>query len=146
MNQPPTETPPPPEAVLIRRARGALSLSPEKAAPLADVIRASQWRNIEAGKSYAKDDVLAHMAYVVRVTPEELEEVDRVEAAQILRRILREREPGEPGSKLPVGHDFKERIARILASPEAMERAAELLRIAQIPEVEEKERRHRDTG
>jgi transcriptional regulator with XRE-family HTH domain len=143
---PPTETPPPPEATLIRRARGATGMSPEKAAPLAEVIRASQWRNIEAGKSIARDDVLAHMAYVVRVTPEELEEVDRAEAAEILRRIRRERE--EPKAEPRVGYNFAERIERILADPEAMQQADAILRAARIgdAEEEEKERRHRDAG
>lgn len=91
MNQP-TDTPPPPEAVLIRRAAKAIGMSPEKAAPLTGVIKPSQWRNIESGKTSAKDDVLAHMAYVVRLQPEDLEQVGRTEAAEILRLIKRDRE------------------------------------------------------
>lgn len=48
-----------------------------------------------------------------------------------------------------VGDDFAERIERILADPEAMRRAAEILRAARIGDAEEeeqKERRHRDAG
>ncbi len=68
-------------------------MSPEKAAPLTGVIGPSQWRNIESGKTSAKDEVLAHMASVVRVTPGDLEGVGKFEAAEILRRIERDKEP-----------------------------------------------------
>lgn len=135
MNQP-TDTPPPPEAVLIRRARGALSLSPEKAVPLLPpgVIRASQWRNIEAGKSYAKDDVLAHMANVVEVTPEELEGVNRVEAAHILRRIRREagRETSDAVDKahLEAWERLQALLARNRDDPERLRQAERLIRAA----------------
>lgn len=98
MNQPPTATPPPPEAVLIRRARQANGVSPEKAAPLLPegLIKAPQWRNIESGKSYAKDAVLAHMAYVVGVSPHQLEMAGREEAAEILRELVRQRASDRP--------------------------------------------------
>lgn len=63
-------------------------MSPERAAPLIGIIGAQQWRNIESGKSFAKDGVLAHMARVVGIRPERLDEVDRHEAAEILREII----------------------------------------------------------
>lgn len=99
MNSRTTSDAPPPEAVLIRRARDAMGISPEAAAPRTGVIKASQWRNIESGKSYAKDAVLARMAHVVAVTPEELEGVDRAEAAEILRRIQRHAGGDEPADE-----------------------------------------------
>ena len=87
---------PPPEAVLIRRARLASKLSPEQAAPLTGVIGARRWRQIEAGyagkrRSVAEDDILSHMAAVVGVTAEQLAEAGRAEAAEILREIQRRR-------------------------------------------------------
>jgi hypothetical protein len=79
----------PPEADLIRRARGARKMSPEDAAPLAGVIKARRWRQIEGGWPVS-DEVLAHMAAAVGVSPAQLDEVKRGEAAQILREIARQ--------------------------------------------------------
>lgn len=101
MDSPTTDREPPPEAVLIRRAREALGLSPEKAAPRTDLIGASQWRNIEGGKARAKDAVLARMARVVDVSPEELTEVDRGEAGEILRRIWSNERPVDEAPEDP---------------------------------------------
>lgn len=79
----------PPEALLIRRARMARALSPEEAAPLAKVIGARRWRQIEQGQP-AGDDVLAHMAAAVGASPEQLGETGRTEAAEVLREIERQ--------------------------------------------------------
>lgn len=87
---------PPPEAQLIRRSREALGLSPEQAAERLKIkMSARRWRQIEDGfetrggkPAPAGDMQLAHMAHVVNMSPEELEQVDRPEAAEILRRML----------------------------------------------------------
>ena len=96
----PAATRPPAEAVLIKRARQARKLSPEDAAPLAGVIKARRWRQIEAG-ARVDHDVLAHMAAAVGADPDQLEEAGRGESAAILREILRQQ--GEPPAARPLG-------------------------------------------
>lgn len=95
------QIPPPPEAVLIRRAREAKALSPESAAALMLIkFSGSRWRQIEAG--YRKDirrpvtgkpEIIAHMADTVGVAPDRLAEAGREDAAEILREIQRAAEP-----------------------------------------------------
>lgn len=102
---------PPAEADLIRVARLARGISPEAAADLAPIrLGGARWRHIERGyepkkppkKVRAPDKTLAHMARVVGVTPERLEEVGRGLAAEILREILRqEAEAGEAEASRP---------------------------------------------
>lgn len=92
---PPETTWPPPEAVLIRRAREARGLSPaEAAARLSIRLGPRRWRQLEDGyesrggrKVAAGDKQLAHMAHAVGLTPERLEEAGRPDAAAILREI-----------------------------------------------------------
>jgi transcriptional regulator with XRE-family HTH domain len=87
-----TEALPSPESLLIRRARSALGLSPEKIVERMGVtarISSRYWRQIEDGQKIAPDDTYAHMANAVGLTPERLEEVGRPEAAEILREIDR---------------------------------------------------------
>lgn len=88
---------PPAEADLIRVARMARGLSPEKAADLTPIrLGGARWRHIERGyepkrppkKVRAPDRTLAHMARVVGVTPERLSDVGRDDAAKVLREIL----------------------------------------------------------
>ncbi|MFJ2162541.1 hypothetical protein [Streptomyces sp. NPDC087856] len=88
----------PPEALLIRLARQAKGLSPEAAAALLPIkLSGNRWRQIEKGYERrvpfkgvrAPDPTLAHMAHVVGVSPERLDEVDRSDAGDILREILR---------------------------------------------------------
>lgn len=89
---PPT---PPAEAGLIRLAREAKGLSPETAAARAQVqLGGSRWRQIEAGFRRDSDKrveaparTLAHMAHVVGVSPERLDDAGRGDAATILREI-----------------------------------------------------------
>ena len=88
---------PPPEAVVIKRARQARKMSPEDAAPLTGIIRSRRWRQIESGHRDGRavrgdDDVIAHMAAAVGVDPGQLDEAGRGEAAEILREILRQRD------------------------------------------------------
>lgn len=88
---------PPPEAVLIRRARQARGLTRAEAAERSSVVKASRWGQIENGyvmkagvpvPTKPGDMQLAHMARVVGLSPERLDEVGRRDAAEILREIL----------------------------------------------------------
>ena len=88
---------PPPEAVLIRRARQARGLTRAQAAERSGVVKASRWGQIENGyvmkdgaptPTKAGDMQLAHMAHVVGVAPERLTEAGRGAAAEILGEIL----------------------------------------------------------
>lgn len=88
---------PPAEADLIRIARLAKGVSPEQAAALALIkLGGARWRQIERGYKTrdspvrAPDKTLAHMAHVVGVSPERLDEVNRGIAAEILREIQRQ--------------------------------------------------------
>ncbi|MFM9594512.1 helix-turn-helix domain-containing protein [Streptomyces scabiei] len=87
---------PPPEAVLIRRARQARGLTRAEAAERSSVVKASRWGQIENGYlmkagvpvgTKAGDMQLAHMARTVGLSPERLEEAGRTDAAEILREI-----------------------------------------------------------
>lgn len=96
---------PPAEGELIRVARLAKGLSAEDAAALAQVkLGAARWRQIERGYKTRDEPVqapprtLAHMAYVVGVTPEQLDSVGRQKAAEILREILRRSDSNAPRS------------------------------------------------
>lgn len=137
--------PPPPEADLIRVARLARGLSPEKAAELAPIrLGGARWRHIERGyepkkpplRVRAPDKTLAHMAHVVGVSPERLDEVDRGLAAEILREIIRkEAEASPPGKQVFTSREME--ILEDLAASTAErlgltpEQAAEALRRAQ---------------
>lgn len=96
---------PPPEAVLMRRARLAKGMSVEVAAQrVAELsgqrFSASRWSQLESGyrmsagsplPQSAQDGRLAQMAYVVGVSPSQLVEVHRGEAAEILKEMNRQR-------------------------------------------------------
>ncbi|MFJ9895280.1 hypothetical protein ACIQPR_18385 [Streptomyces sp. NPDC091280] len=114
----------PPEALLIRLARQAKGLSPEAAAALLPIkLSGNRWRQIEKGyerrvplKSVrAPDATLAHMAHVVGVSPERLDDVDRPDAANILREILRS--DGEtPANSEALTTREQEMLAEMVAS------------------------------
>lgn len=119
------DTAPPPEAVLIKRARQARGISPEDAATRTTVIKSRRWRQIESGHDRGRpvrgdDDVIAHMASVVGLAPEQLAAVGRAEAAEVLREILRQAErrrqatamPGVAPSELPQVRAFLEGLRR----------------------------------
>lgn len=87
---------PPPEAVLIRRAREAARIK-TPAASRAAGISTARWSQVENGYETrlgrpkpvrAPAGTLAHMAHAVGVTPERLEAVGRSDAAEILREII----------------------------------------------------------
>src|SRR5690242_5612167 len=86
----PTEKHIPAEALLIRRARQALGLSPERIVERLTRVKMSSrnWRLIEDGRT-APDDTIAHMAHAAEVDPDRLAEA-RPEAAEILREIQRQ--------------------------------------------------------
>lgn len=131
-----TDQPPPdesredpfPEALLIRRSRDAVNLTQAEAARRAGTKLAERrWRQLEEGKERAPDKTLAHMAAVVGVSPEDLIAVDRLEAAETLRRILALRIAEEPPpAAAPIdfpegvkGDPFFEWIWRFDGVPEA---------------------------
>jgi transcriptional regulator with XRE-family HTH domain len=99
---------PPPEADLIRIAREALGLKASAAvrrmaemSPPDAVITAAYWLEVEKGTGSRRGErgvparasaaTLAHMAYAVGVTPEELTSAGRTDAAEILTEIVRQR-------------------------------------------------------
>ena len=90
-----TKPVPRPEASLIRLAREAAGLSPEKAAKRMDIpFSGSRWRQIEAGYRsdsdkavIAKAPTLAHMAHAVGVSATRLANSGREDAAEILHEI-----------------------------------------------------------
>lgn len=86
----PTEKNVPAEALLIRRARQALGLSPERIVERLKRVKMTgrNWRLVESGRA-APDDTIAHMAYVAGVDAAQLAEA-RPEAAEILREIQRQ--------------------------------------------------------
>lgn len=111
---------PPREADLIRVARLARGLSPERAADLAPIrLGGARWRHIERGyepkrppkRVRAPDKTLAHMAHVVGVSPERLDEVGRGVAADILREILRQEVESEQSEVRPYA-DMSDRLER----------------------------------
>jgi hypothetical protein len=94
---------PPPEAVAIRLARKAAGISVAAAAEAAAIpISTARWSQIENGYETrpgtvrvvrGRDSTVAHMARVVDVTPAQLEDAGRSDAAEVLCEILRRSEP-----------------------------------------------------
>lgn len=89
---------PPPEAILIRLAREAAGIKAPDAAKTAGISTA-RWSQVETGYEsrmaqykpvHAKASTLAHMAFAVGLAPHRLEQVDRGDAAEVLREILRQ--------------------------------------------------------
>jgi transcriptional regulator with XRE-family HTH domain len=92
---------PPPEGALITAALKRRRLSARAAAPKAGISE-TRWRQITSGYQTvssqripvrAPDDTLARMAQVAGVTPEELIEADRPDAAEELRGLPPLEEP-----------------------------------------------------
>lgn len=126
---------PPPEATLIRRAREARGLNHTEAASKIEIqLGARRWRQIEDGwekrgvtRAVAGDPQLAHMAFVVGVSPEDLEAVDRHEAAEILRMIERRHKSPAPDPTLG------ELAERVKNDPDLARAVLEILRRGQPP-------------
>lgn len=104
----PPDVQPPPEAILLRRRREAMLMSPED---LSEAMRDASGRRpisgrrireIEAGRTRAgkptaaPDLTLVSMALALGITAEELEEVGRCGAAEVLREHVRQRAEDEP--------------------------------------------------
>lgn len=107
------------EALLIRRARQAKGLSPERIVERLTRIKMSgrNWRQIEEGRG-APDETIAHMAYVAGVSAKDLAKA-RPEAAAILQEIARQ----ESGPTRDRNEDL-ERAEQLLAEAhEALRRA-----------------------
>jgi transcriptional regulator with XRE-family HTH domain len=94
----------PPEARLIRAAREAAGLTAAKAAAkTGGVVSPVYWRDVERGTGGRRGKrvpvrgsarVIAHMALAVTLTPDRMEtEGERPDAAEVLREILRSRQP-----------------------------------------------------
>ena len=124
-----TRPEPPPEAVLLRLARKAAGIGTRDAAAAGGISKA-RLSQIENGyerrmgqyKSvHGKDSTVAHLAAFTGVTPEELDEAQRPDAAAVLRVILRRRKPDPPEPPLPPAPDpapftpAEERMAEKLA-------------------------------
>ncbi|MCZ4605246.1 helix-turn-helix transcriptional regulator [Streptomyces sp. Lzd4kr] len=111
---------PPPEAVLIRRARQARGMTRAQAAERSGVVKASRWGQIENGY-LMKDGVpvatkvgdmqLAHMARTVGVSPERLDDAGRADAAEILREIARQETEASQDQERPYA-DLSDRLER----------------------------------
>lgn len=88
-----------PEGALIQRALDRLDLSAKEAARRIDGISDTRLRQIVSGYEplgegrrrpvVAKAGVLARIAHTLEITPEELEQADRSDAAGVLRDRLR---------------------------------------------------------
>jgi transcriptional regulator with XRE-family HTH domain len=127
-----TERPPaPPEGELIKAALKAADLSQREAARRADISE-TRWRQIVSGyqavggKKVAfrsPDDTLARMAHVSGVTPEQLEAVDRPEAAAALRTLRAQQRDAEAAAAL-LPADSRARVDERWLMLEAMLRRA----------------------
>jgi hypothetical protein len=132
----PHETSIAPEVRLIAERRKFLvpRMSPDRAAKLAEErvgggFSGSTWRKIESGTSRATDDKLAMMALIVGVLPEDLEEVDRPEAAHLLRGLMEE-PPGSRKGARPSAAVEREVAANIAELTELLMRATPEVREA----------------
>ena len=128
---------PPPEAVLISRARKARGLTVADAAAKTRIIKASRWGQIENGyfmkggravATSAGEMQLAHMAFVVGVSPQRLDEVGRSDAAEILREMGQQKggdeRPAEPepasSATADLPEDPDERLAELIRRGEEL--------------------------
>ncbi|TDD32477.1 hypothetical protein E1287_22580 [Actinomadura sp. KC06] len=144
----------PAEALLIRRYREALGISPEIAATRLQIkLSARRWRQIEAGEetkggkpAEASPSQLAHMATVVGIEPDQLRELGHDEAAEI-QEVIKARLAAEPTSTDPLAGlpaDPGERVAELARRQRVL--ATELERVAgKPPEATDEDRRQERT-
>ncbi|MGK5529326.1 hypothetical protein [Streptomyces sp. URMC 129] len=112
---------PTPWGALIAAARERRRLSVRKAAKLAEHVSEGRWRQIEAGHQvvtrgvYAPvrggPETVARMAHTVGVTPRQLDEAGRADAAGELRRLMEE----NLGLDLAAYGTAAERVLEVLA-------------------------------
>lgn len=96
----------PPEARLIRTARLAAGMTAAQAAQATNgAVSATYWRDVERGRGgrrgqqvpvRASARLLAGMARLTGVTPDQLDGAQREDAARVLREIRRREDGGEP--------------------------------------------------
>jgi transcriptional regulator with XRE-family HTH domain len=108
-----------PEGALIEKALKKLGISARQIAPRAELTE-GRWRQIVNGyasaganqynKVRAPADTLARMAAAVGVSPEQLEEADRADAATELRTLI----SGNPG--VPEGYSRDPAFIRVMTS------------------------------
>jgi transcriptional regulator with XRE-family HTH domain len=110
------ETPaPPPEARLIRTAREAAGMTAAQAAQATEGgVSAIYWRDVERGyggrrgqraPARASDRLLAAMAHVTGVTPDQLAGAQRENAARVLAARLRRASVSPAAEPAPPGAD-----------------------------------------
>lgn len=141
-----------PEGALIQSVMLQRGLSVRAVAALAG-LSAERWRQIVNGvqpmgrgqkaEVVAPATTLAKMAHAVGLTPEQLEEVDRADAAEVLRK-LRALEP-QPVTSLDVS--VLRAIANSPDRPDHLRRIAEgLIPLVEMVLAEEEEYRRRQPG
>jgi transcriptional regulator with XRE-family HTH domain len=128
-----TSEAPPPEARLIRTAREAVGMTAARAAEATKgAVSATYWRDIERGHggrrgqqvpARASARLLAAMAHVTGVTPEQLAGAQREDAARVLAEILR-REDAPPVASVPLSGSGGLTVS---ADLEVLAREAEIL-------------------
>jgi hypothetical protein len=152
MSASPHEAHTPPEAALIAIARRARGLSPEVAAALTPIrLGGARWREIEkgyrgAGPNRRRVDgpktTVAHMAHTVGVSPDQLVEAGRSDAAEILREILRqaaaEASQAEEGEPLPYDPTDEHEVA-LWEIPLSVPKRLELIRLYRKARAEEQQ-------
>lgn len=117
---------PPPEAVLIRRAREAAGLNASQAAAATGgVVTPQWWRTVERGSGTSRSQVIlqrgsartiAHMAAAIQgITPADLAACGREDAAAVLEDIQHQRaDPGMAELRRQVA-EVKAVVARLAA-------------------------------
>jgi transcriptional regulator with XRE-family HTH domain len=127
-----------PEGALITAALKRRRLSARAAAPQAGISE-TRWRQITSGYQTvsgqripvrAPADTLARMAQIARVTPEQLIEVDRADAAEELRNLPPLDEEAAEGPE-PSLRELSERLAE-LTNEIKEDRAREARRVQEL--------------
>lgn len=113
---------PPAEATLLRQARHARRLTLPAAAAKAGMSQ-QRWGQIERGEGNpAPPQTIAQMAHAVAISPDQLIDADRADAAGILHEIIRQHRTAAVTAALDqLGH----RLERIMNDPVARARLAD---------------------
>jgi transcriptional regulator with XRE-family HTH domain len=128
-----TSEAPPPEARLIRTAREAAGMTAAKAAEATKgAVSATYWRDIERGHggrrgqqapARASARLLAAMARVTGVTPDQLAGAQREDAARVLAEILRREDGPHAGASVALSGSGSLTVSEL----EVLAREAEIL-------------------
>lgn len=146
-------TPPtPPEAALIKSALKRRRITARAAAHQAGIGEA-RWYQIMRGNQtvggarvpvVAPPDTLARMAHAVGVTPEQLEEVDRADAAEELRDLAQHETPPPPGDRDDPGVRALKAVWQTLEPEDRTRALRSLQQEAQLQEPDGEERPYAD--